>query len=71
MAGVLCVVRCPVSSAEDVHVPVYRCCWFAAVLQVEQVEVGLGTVQLGGLALPHRRGGDELLQGLAVVILQV
>lgn len=72
----LLVVRCPTGPDEGVQLSVDWCIWFGAVLQVEQVQVGLSTVHLGGgegwgLDWPCRCGGDELVQGLAVVILQI
>lgn len=65
-------VRRPIGPDEGLQLPADRRGRVGSVLQVEQVEVGLGAVRLGGgLARPRRCGGDELVQGLTVVILQI
>lgn len=48
IARALLVVRRPVGPDEGVQLSVDRRIWFGAILQVEQVQVGLGAVHLGG-----------------------
>lgn len=72
----LLAVRRAVGPDEGVQAPVDGRLRLAAVLQVEQVQVGLGAVHLArgqrrGRQRPGRGGGDELLQRLAAVTLQV
>lgn len=71
VAQALLVCSCTVGCDEGARAAVRRSFGFVTV-QVQQVQVGLGTVALcGGEGRGVRqRGGDELLQGLAVVVLQ-
>lgn len=75
VAGALLAVRGAVGPDEGVQVADWDV-WLGAALQVEKVEVGLGAVHLGGgegggLERPRGCGGDELVQGLTVVVLQI
>ena len=76
IARALLVLCAPIGSDEEVSVSVHQYCRLAAVLQVEQVQVGLSTVHSGGgegggLERPCRCGGDELVQRLDVVLPQI
>ncbi|KAF3849306.1 hypothetical protein F7725_015803, partial [Dissostichus mawsoni] len=69
IARALLVLCAPIGPDEEVSVSVHQHCRLAAVLQVEQVQVGLSTVHSGGgegggLERPCRCGGDELVQRL-------
>lgn len=67
-------VRHPIRSDERISIQCRRC--VVAVLQVEEVQVGLSTVHLiggerGSWAWPRGCGDDELVQCLSVVVLQI
>lgn len=76
IAGHLLVFHSAICSDEGVQVIVGWGWWFDAALHVKQIEVGLSTAHLGGrqgrgFEQPWGRGGDEVVQGLTVVILQI
>lgn len=67
-------VRHPIRSDERISIQCRRC--VVAVLQVEEVQVGLGTDHLiggerGSWAWPRGCGDDELVQCLSVVVRQI